>query len=168
MMFDPLQICRILNAEQVDYVVIGGLAAVIRGSSLPTEDIDIVPSRDSDNLDRLGRALTRLGAMIRTQDEPVPVRLDGPFLASMPLMLNLITDAGILDITFVPAGAAGDYEGWRRGSTAEEIDDGLLIAVASLDDVIDSKRAANRPKDLGALPYLESLRDELRRQHGDV
>jgi hypothetical protein len=38
--------------------------------------------------------------------------------------------------------------------------------VASLDDVIDSKRAANRPKDQMALPYLESLRDEIRRQEG--
>jgi hypothetical protein len=36
--------------------------------------------------------------------------------------------------------------------------------VASLDDVIDSKQAANRAKDQAALPYLESLRDELRRQ----
>ena len=39
--------------------------------------------------------------------------------------------------------------------------DGLVVVVASLDDIIDSKRAANRPKDQMALPYLESLRDEL-------
>lgn len=41
--------------------------------------------------------------------------------------------------------------------------DGLSVVIASLDDVIDSKRAANRPKDQMALPYLESLRDELDR-----
>jgi hypothetical protein len=41
-----------------------------------------------------------------------------------------------------------------------------MVLVASLDDIIDSKRAANRPKDQMALPYLESLRDELRRLEG--
>jgi len=43
--FDPVQIYGILNEECVDYVVVGGFAAVVRGSSLPTKDIDIVPSR---------------------------------------------------------------------------------------------------------------------------
>jgi hypothetical protein len=59
------------------------------------------------------------------------------------------------------AGRAGGYEGWRAGATREEVSEGLTIQVAALDDVIDSKRAANRPKDQMALPYLESLRDEL-------
>lgn len=40
--------------------------------------------------------------------------------------------------------------------------DYVVVGVASLDDIIDSKRAANRPRDQMALPYLESLRDELR------
>ena len=61
-MFDPVRICEILNEEEVDYVVVGGFAAVVRGSSLPTRDIDIVPSRSRENLDRLGRALRRMGA----------------------------------------------------------------------------------------------------------
>lgn len=160
-MFDPVRICAILNEEGVDYVVVGGFAAVVRGSSLPTRDIDIVPSRSAENLDRLGRALRRMGAQIRTDGDPVPAPLDGPFLANMPLMLNLVTDFGEMDLTFAPAGRAGGYDGWRRGATTEEVSDGLSVVVASLDDVIDSKRAANRPKDQMALPYLESLRDVL-------
>jgi len=43
-----------------------------------------------------------------------------------------------------------------------------MVLVASLDDVIDSKQTANRAKDLAALPYLESLRDELRRRSGEI
>ena len=162
-MFDPVAICTILNDEGVEYVVVGGFASVIRGSSLPTRDIDIVPSRSAANLDRLGRALRRMGAKIRTEDEPVSAPLDGPFLANMPLMLNLVTDFGEMDLTFVPAGRAGGFDGWRSAATEEEVSDGLTVVVASLDDIIDSKRAANRPKDKLALPYLESLRDELRR-----
>ena len=160
-MFDPVRICTILNDEGVEYVVVGGFAAVIRGSSLPTRDIDIVPSRSADNLNRLGRALRRLGAKIRTETEPVSAPLDGPFLANMPLMLNLVTDFGEMDLTFVPAGRAGGFDGWRSAATEEEVSDGLTVVVGSLDDIIDSKRAANRPKDQMALPYLESLRDQL-------
>jgi hypothetical protein len=165
-MFDPVRICAILNEEKVDYVVIGGFAAVVRGSSLPTRDIDVIPSRERSNLDRLGRALTRMNAMIRVSGDPVPTKIDGGFLANMPHMLNLVTDFGEMDLTFAPAGNAGDFDGWSRGATSEEIEDGLMVLVASLDDIIDSKRAANRPKDQMALPYLESLRDELRRLEG--
>jgi hypothetical protein len=165
-MFDPVRICAILNEEKVEYVVIGGFAAVVRGSSLPTRDIDVIPSRERSNLDRLGRALTRMNAMIRVSGDPVPTKIDGGFLANMPHMLNLVTDFGEMDLTFAPAGNAGDFDGWSRGATSDEIEDGLMVLVASLDDIIDSKRAANRPKDQMALPYLESLRDELRRLEG--
>jgi hypothetical protein len=102
--------------------------------------------------------------MIRTDGDPVPAPPDGPLLANMPLMLNLVTEHGEMDLTFVPAGRAADFDGWRRHATEEEVGDGLVVMVASLDAVIDSKRAANRLKDQRALPYLESLRDEIRRQ----
>jgi hypothetical protein len=139
--FDPVRICLILREEDVEFVVLGGFAAVVRGSSLPTKDIDVIPSRDRTNLDRLGRALTRMNAMIRIPGDPVPTKIDGGFLASMPHMLNLVSDFGEMDITFTPAGSVGDFEGWRRGATSEEIEDGLMVLVASLDDIIDSKGA---------------------------
>lgn len=163
-MFEPIRMCQILNEEGVDYVVLGGFAAVIHGSPLPTQDIDILPNREPGNLDRLGRALARMNAKIRISGDPVETKIDGPFLANMPHMLNLVTDYGEMDLTFTPAGNAGDYAGWRASATAEVIAEGLSVVVASLDDVIDSKKSASRAKDQMALPYLESLRDELRRQ----
>lgn len=166
-MFEPLRICQILNEEEVEYVILGGFAAIVHGSPLPTKDIDILPSRQRENLDRLGRALTRMNAKIRISGEPVPTKIDGAFLASMPHMLNLVTDFGEMDLTFTPAGRAGDFDGWKQGATPELIDENLYVLVASLDDIIDSKKSANRPKDQMALPYLESLRDELRRQSGE-
>jgi hypothetical protein len=154
-MFDPVRICTILHEEEVEFIVLDGFAAVIRGSSLPTRDINVIPSRDRTNLDRLGRALTRMNAKIRISGDPVPTKIDGGFLANMPNMLNLVTDFGEMDLTFSSAGSARDFEGWKKGATLEVIDDGLTVLVASLDDIIDSKQAAKRPKDQMALPYLE-------------
>ncbi|MBU6244162.1 MAG: hypothetical protein KGP12_03000 [Actinomycetales bacterium] len=159
MSFDPIAICRILNEEGVEYVVIGGLATVLMGSPLPTEDIDVVPNRSDANLERLANALTRLNAKIRTAGEPVTAKLDAAFLANMPPMLNLITDFGIVDLTFQPSGPLEGFRGWNVRASSEEISEGLRIRVASLDDVIDSKEAAGREKDLRSLPYLKSLRD---------
>lgn len=164
MTFDPFAMCRVLNDEGVEYVVLGGFAAILRGSPITTRDLDVIPDRDHENLERLGRALTRLNARIRIEGGSVPTRIDGAFLVNMPHMLNLVTDVGELDITFTPAGSAGPYAGWRSNATEELVADGLTVLVASLDDIIDSKRAANRPKDLMALPYLESLRDEIERR----
>jgi hypothetical protein len=160
-MFDPVRILQTLNEESVDYVVVGGFAAVIHGSSLPTRDVDIVPARQTENLDRLGRALTRLGAMIRTQGDPAPAPMDGAFLASTSA--NLVTECGDVGLVFTSAGQTGGFDGWRRHASEEEVSEGVTVFVASLDDIIDSKRAADRLKDQRALPYLESLRDELGR-----
>ena len=161
-MFDPIRICQILNEEGVEYVVVGGFASVVHGSSLPTQDIDVVPSRQRENLDRLARGLRRMNAMIRTDHEPVPARMTGPFLANMPVMLNLVTDLGDVDLTFTPSGGLGGFNEWNAHALLVEISDGLSVRIAALSDIIDSKRAANRPKDQMALPYLESLRDQLR------
>ncbi len=94
--------------------------------------------------------------------DPVPAPIDGRFLANMPIMLNLVTDLGDVDLTFSPSGGLGGFVEWSAQAIVVEIADGLSVRIASLDDIIDSKRAANRAKDQMALPYLESLRDELR------
>jgi hypothetical protein len=162
--FDPFEMCRILNEEKVEYVVLGGFAAVLRGSPVTTRDLDVIPDRNPENLDRLGRALNRMNAKIRVVGEPVATKIDGPFIANMPHMLNLVSDFGDIDLTFTPAGSTGEFSGWKLNATSELIAEGLIVSVASLDDIIDSKKTANRAKDHLSLPYLESLRDELRRQ----
>ena len=131
---------------------------------MPTEDVDVLPERSRDNLARLATALRRMNAMIRTAGESVPAVLDAEFLANMPVMLNLITDFGILDLTFEPSGSRHGYADWSADASSEEIADGLVVHVASLDAIIDSKKAADRAKDHRALPYLESLR-EIRRSN---
>lgn len=167
MTFNPVGVCRIMNEEGVKYIVLGGFAAIIHGSPLPTEDIDLLPSRDDLNLECLARALNRLNAAIRTSEGPVRTKIDAGFIKNMPNMLNLTTDFGDVDLVFSPAGPLNGYEEWNNNAVFAELEPGLIIATASLDDVIESKTKANRPKDLRSLPYLESLRDELRRQSNE-
>lgn len=145
-----------LQRHNVVYVLIGGLAALYHGSPFPTEDADIVPADDTDNLTRLAEALRDLNARIRTESvaECLPFRCDGLTLASAQ-MWNLTTDAGDLDIAFRPAGTAG-YPDLHRDAVDADLYD-ATVEVASLADVIRSKQAANRPKDQRTLPALREL-----------
>lgn len=161
MSFDPVEICAILADEGVEFVLIGGFAAIIHGSPLPTEDIDLIPSRSPANIERLALALERMDAKIRTGDDPIETRIDAAFILNMPHMLNLVTRFGDIDLVFTPAGELKNYEQWFERSRRAQLRGDLIVAVAELDDIIASKTAANRPKDQRSLPYLESLRDQL-------
>lgn len=112
MSFDFERIISTLHRHGVAYVLIGGAAANAHGSTLLTEDVDITPARDRANMDRLAAALHDLRARIRTANEPEGVEfpLDGGFLAAQPLMLNLTTDAGDVDLALAPSGFTAGYD----------------------------------------------------------
>jgi hypothetical protein len=152
-----------LRSHRVDFVVVGGLAAVAHGSSLPTEDLDIAPRRNLENLERLAAALQELHARLRTvgDDEGVVFSLDGAFLAAQPQMLNLVTDAGDLDLTISPAAFPEGYDDLVLTSVEMDLGVDGPVRVAALRDIIRSKEAAGRDKDRAALPYLRALADEL-------
>ena len=163
--FQPEEIFRVLNHHGVKYVVIGGVAATLHGSNLRTGDVDICPPRDPENLDRLASALRDMEAGIRTSGVPegLPFACDRDFLSRIEL-LNLVTRFGDFDISFRPAGTEG-YEDLSRGAVQIALDP-LVVPVASLEDVIRSKRAAGREKDLQQLPTLELLLEEIRKRGG--
>lgn len=160
--FQPEEIFLTLDRHRVDYVVIGGVAATLHGSNLRTGDVDICPARDPENLSRLASALKEMDARIRTADAPggLPFACDAGFLARVDL-LNLVTRFGDCDVAFIPAGTAG-YEDLVRRAVKVDLEP-VLVPVASLEDVIRSKRAAGRAKDLQQLPTLELLLEETRR-----
>lgn len=161
--FDPLCILEVLHRHDVAFVLVGGLAAVAHGSTLTTVAVDITPERSAANLDRLAAALRELDARLRTEGEPegVSFPVDGAFLAAQPHMLNLLTSAGDLDLTLTPSGFAAGYTALRPAAVLLDIIPETPTAVAALDDIIASKRAAARTKDVAALPYLEALRMQL-------
>lgn len=159
---DPICLFTVLASHKVEYVLVGGMAAVLHGSPTVTSDADIVPAQDRENLIRLSGALQDLGARVRSLDEPEGVPFDPhPDLLASMAMLNLTTRCGDLDLTFNPAGI-GTYPDLIARAVRVDID-GVTVALATLDDVVRSKRTADRPKDRAVLPVLEALRDELRR-----
>lgn len=152
-----------LGRHHVAYVVIGGMAAALWGSDLPrTTDVDITPAADRDNLVRLAAALADLGARLRVQGVPegVPAPLDAEALAGRSV-LTLTTNHGPLDVSFVPEGTSG-YADLATRATRRPLAGHDEVPVADLADVIASKAAAGRAKDLRQLPSLRRLLARLR------
>jgi predicted nucleotidyltransferase len=164
----PLQAEEIflcLDRNGVRYVVIGGLAAVLHGAPLLTLDVDICPSRDEENLERLARSLEEMQARIRTGDpDGVRFPFEAAFLRNVEL-LNLRTRFGDLDLSFIPAGTGG-FADLVRNAVPMTIR-GIAVGVASLEDVIRSKAAANRPKDQRTLPVLRQLLEEIEKRRNE-
>ena len=111
-----------------------------------TADADITPSRNRENLERMAPALVELDARIYT--ETVPEGL--PFDCSATMLergesWNLVTSAGRLDIAFMPSGTEG-FEDLVKGAVRFEVY-GIELLVASLEDIVRSKEAADRPQD---------------------
>ena len=157
---DPGCIFRVLAKHKVDYVLIGGLAAVLHGSTAMTNDADILPSDEAPNVERLSKALADLEARLRVDSDPDGVEFDPhPALISSIATLDMTTRCGDLDLTFTPAGLVGYADVVAKSETFEL--GGQLVRVASLDDIIRSKTAADRPKDHATLPILHALKEEI-------
>ena len=158
--FRPADVLAALHRHRVKYVLIGGLAATLHGSPVTTQDAVICPEREPENLDRLAAALRELHARVRTEgvEDGLPFACDAKFFQMMS-MANLVTDAGDVDVTFDPAGTGG-YPDLARNAVSIDVD-GVTIPTASLEDVIRSKTAADRPKDRAALPVLHEVLRQL-------
>lgn len=160
--FDPVAILRMLVDHQVDFVVVGGIAARLRGAPLLTQDVDITPATNRKNLERLSSALEDLDARLRTAPEPdgVPFPFD-PMLLESATVWTLVTKHGDLDLVVSPAGTRGYADVIRDADAIRvAVDPELHVPVASLIDVIRSKEAAGRAKDLAALPLLRRTLEE--------
>jgi predicted nucleotidyltransferase len=144
-----------LGRAEVDFVVVGGVAVVFQGYGRSTKDLDITYATDTENLRRLGEVLVGVHARLRGIAEDVPFVPDERTLARTRL-LTLDTDDGGLDLLADPPGAPS-YETMRSRADRVELD-GIVIAVAALDDLLAMKRAAGRPQDLIDIDALEVAR----------
>lgn len=158
-------IVKALDRYGVRYVLIGGLAAVAYGSHLVTADIDITPAADRANLGRLAAALRELEAKLRVPDVDYPVDfpLDEKTFDQFTTA-TFRTRHGDLDVVLrpdAPGGRSFTFKELASRAVKKEAF-GVTIHLASLDDIIASKEASARDRDLAALPTLHRLRARLR------
>ena len=164
---DVDRVIAALELHHVQYLLIGGVAARFHGSVRRTEDIDVLPRDDDENLNRLAAALRDLGAFLRvggmSDDDAraLPVRLDAQALRGMEVS-TWRTVAGDLDVLRTLRDERGgrlsydDLEPRAVGIVVSE----MSVRLAALGDIVASKRFAGRDKDREALPELERMLGE--------
>ncbi len=154
--FDPERLLKTLARRRVRYILIGAVAARLQGFPRLTADADIAPARDDDNLRRLATALRDLGAKVYTESVPegLPFDVSAATLASAT-MWNLVTKAGRLDIVFEPSGTSG-YEDLASSAVRFDVF-GVEVRAASLEDIVRSKEASDRPQDRQDIVVLREL-----------
>ena len=141
----------------VEFVIIGGWAAALHGSSYVTLDLDICYSRARDNLNRVVAAISPF--------HPRPS--DGT--AGLPFVwdeaasnLSLSTDLGKIDLLAEVSGV-GTFDDARANAVMMPAFE-REVWTLDLPALIASKRAAGRPKDLNLIPELESLLEATERE----
>jgi hypothetical protein len=145
---------RLVSDFQIDCVLVGGVAATVHGSSIPTQDLDICYSRDKANLTKVVGALRSVNAILRGAPKDIPFILDEETL-SRGLNFTFDTDVGNLDLLGEVRGV-GFYAECLVNADEIEIFRNRH-RVLSLRKLIAAKRAAGRPKDLIALVELEAI-----------
>jgi hypothetical protein len=155
-----------LETHGVRYVLIGGVAAIAQGYPLTTHDVDVTPDRDSQNLERLADALRDLGVRLRVASgETVDFPVDAGFLGQGASWTLETADGLAFDLVFEPAGTSG-YPDLAQDAAILDLGEGLLVAVASVRDLIRMKQAAGRPKDIAQIPALEATLEQQRKHRG--
>jgi hypothetical protein len=163
---DLPRLIEVLDRHEVEYLIVGGAAAIVYGATRPTADADCVVRRSRTNLERLAAVLRELNARLRvagmTDEEAreLPVRVDATTL-ELAGMTTWMTDAGPFDVLAGLEASDGrlvPYEELAERATTLQSDK-FTVRAASLDDIIQAKEHANRPKDREALPELRAIRD---------
>jgi predicted nucleotidyltransferase len=156
-MIDFPKLLRLLTEHDVAFLIIGGVAAVIHGSSRLTQDLDVVYQRSPQNLTRLVQALAEQSPYLRGAPPGLPFQWSVATLR-MGLNFTLETSVGPLDLLGEVTGG-GSYEDLLEHTITVEIF-GVQCRCLNLPALIRTKRAAGRPKDLEAIAELEVIWEE--------
>lgn len=157
---DFKKVVEALRAEDVAYVIIGGLALVIQGSSRVTNDLDLCYARDRENVRRLANALAPFRPTLRGFPPELPFVWDEQTVWS-GLNFTLHTDIGEIDLLGEVPGL-GSFVEVLAGSEEIELY-GAPVRILGLDALERAKRAAGRAKDLFDLGEIAQIRLRRRR-----
>jgi predicted nucleotidyltransferase len=145
-------ILRLADAH-VEFVVVGGVSAVLQGAPITTADLDVCYRRTPENIAQLARVLAPLNPRMRGFPPDLPFVFDE---RSIQLGSNFTLEIG--DESFDLLGvmsAIGGYEDVVGQALDLELD-GHRVKVLSLEQLIATKTAAGRPKDLAVIPVLRA------------
>lgn len=158
-------------AHDAKFVIVGGVAGQVYGATRITKDLDLCPAWSAENLERVAAALRDLRARMKIGEGSIDlldVALDAKTLANMEIVAWR-TRAGDVDVLLgIPSSSRFElarYEQLIPNATIIEVD-GLVVAVASLADIIRSKEIADRPKDREALQELRTIERRHHRETG--
>ena len=153
-MTDFRELLRCLNAAEVRFILVGGMAAIAHGATRLTQDVDIVYARDSENLRRLAEALRPYQPYLRGVPQGLPFIWDEETLRR-GLNFTLTTKIGDLDLLGEIVGGGG-FTALEKHSIILDVFE-MPCPCLGLTKLIEVKRAAGRPKDLEAIAELEII-----------
>lgn len=152
--FQPEQaraIARAFESAGVDYLFIGKSGAVLLGYPAVTQDVDVFADRTPENGRRIVVALRTVGFQLGPE-------LEQAIVAGMDF-IQIKNGPFDVDLIFAPDGIPNFAAAKARALNVEG------FRIANLRDIIASKRATGREKDLLDLEYLERFREEYERLH---
>ncbi len=159
-MTDFKALLRALAEGGVEFILVGGVAGTVHGSTRLTLDVDAVYRRSPANIQRLALALTPYHPYPRGAPPGLPFRWDAATV-ERGLNFTLTTDLGAIDLLGEIAGG-GSYDDLWPDTIAIRVF-GVECRCLNLPRLIAVKRAAGRPKDLEAIAELEALAEEAER-----
>lgn len=157
---DLSQLLERLIAGEVEFVVIGGFAALVHGCTLVTHDVDVAIALREPNLVKLWQALEGTNPRFRNTRPPRHFTLDEARRSDWK-KVSLETDLGVIDC-LGEVKAVGGYEACLKRSIAFDFD-GAKARVLDREALIEAKLAVGRPRDIQAvnqLRVLEGMEDE--------
>jgi hypothetical protein len=144
----------------VEFIIVGGVCGILHGSQLTTQDFDVCYRRTPDNIRRLVAVLSPFGPKPRGFPPDLLFVFDE---RTIQLGSNFTLQLGPDDLDLVGTmSGIGGYED-VIGSVVELPFAGRMVKVLSLADLITSKEAAGRQKDLVVLPALRALLESQKR-----
>jgi hypothetical protein len=153
-----IDILQRLSASHVDFVIIGGFAAVVHGSTLVTQDIDICCEFSETNLKKLQKAIEDIHPVHRLTPKRIPLQITSGSCKDLN-NLYLDTDIGTLDCLSSVLGI-GDFKKVRKCSVTIKGMNNQTFRVLSLDALILAKKAMDRPKDKETVIQLQAILDQ--------
>ena len=151
------KLLQVLSAANVEFIVVGGVAAFAHGASRLTQDLDVVYRRTSENLQRVVDALAPHKPYPRGAPDGLPFRWDRRTV-ELGTNFTLRTEFGYVDL-LGEITAGGTFEDLLSHAIRLDVHGSSCLCL-DLDELIRVKRAVGRPKDFEALAELDILREE--------